>query len=209
MTAIEYVRGLFGQEDEILTGVRQSIVDRGMPTISVSPEVGHYLTMLVKMIGAKHVLEIGALGGYSGICLARGLGADGSLTSLELEADYAELAHENLKKAGFGDQVQYRLGEALSSLEQLEQEGAKFDLFFIDADKVNYLNYYNYALKLANPGALIIGDNVLQSGRVYDPENDGENTLAIRAFNETIATDERVDSMLLPIGDGLSVTRVK
>lgn len=209
MTAIEYVRGLFGQEDEMLTSVRQSIVDRGMPTISVSPEVGKFLTMLVKMNGAKNVLEIGALGGYSGICLARGLEEDGTLTSLELEAEYAELAHENLKKAGFGDKVSYRLGEALTSLEQLGAEGAKFDLFFIDADKVNYLNYYNWALKLANPGALIVGDNVLQSGRVFDPENDAENTLAIRAFNEQIAADDRVDSMLLPIGDGLSVTRVK
>ncbi|ASS76053.1 methyltransferase [Tumebacillus algifaecis] len=209
MSAIEYVRGLFGNEDQLLLDVRQSIVDREMPAISVSPEVGRYLTQLVKTNGAKKVLEIGALGGYSGICLARGLAEGGTLTSLELEAEYAELAHENMKKAGFGEQVDYRLGEALTSLEKLGEEGAKFDVFFIDADKVNYINYYNWALKLANPGALIVGDNVLQGGRVFDPENNDESTLAIRAFNETIATDDRVDSMLLPIGDGLSVTRVK
>jgi caffeoyl-CoA O-methyltransferase len=209
MSAEEYVRNLFGQEDEMLKSVRQSIVDRGMPTISVAPEVGAFLTMLVKMTGAKRVLEIGALGGYSGICLARALPEDGKLISLELEAKYAELAHENLKKAGLGDKVEYRLGEALTSLEQLGKEGACFDLFFIDADKENYSNYFEWALKLAKPGALIVADNTLWGGRVYDPVNDEESTRAVRAYNERIAKDECVESMLLPIGDGLAVSRVK
>ncbi|MFD2171051.1 O-methyltransferase [Tumebacillus lipolyticus] len=209
MSANEYIQRLFGAEDEVLQAVRQSIIDREMPTISVSPEVGTYLTMLVKMSGAQSVLEIGALGGYSGICLARGMSEDGKLTSLELEVEYAQLAHQNLIGAGFGGRVIYRVGEALVSLQQLEAEGEKFDLFFIDADKGNYVNYFEWALKLANPGALILADNVLWGGRVYDQENQEESTQMLRAFNEKIASDDRVESMLLPIGDGLSVSRVK
>lgn len=209
MSANEYIQRLFGAEDEVLQAVRQSIIDREMPTISVSPEVGTYLTMLVKTSGAQSVLEIGALGGYSGICLARGMSEKGKLTSLELEVEYAQLAHQNLIGAGFGGQVIYRVGEALVSLQQLEAEGEKFDLFFIDADKGNYVNYFEWALKLANPGALILADNVLWGGRVYDQENQEESTQMLRAFNEKIASDDRVESMLLPIGDGLSVSRVK
>ncbi len=106
------------------------------------------------MSGAQKVLEIGALGGYSGICLARGLDAEGRLTSLELKDDYAQLAHRHLTEAGLGDKVEYRVGEALDSLKLLEEEGRRFDFFyFIDADKGNYPNYLEYAIRLSNPGA--------------------------------------------------------
>jgi predicted O-methyltransferase YrrM len=209
MSREQYVRDLYAKEDDVLVAVRESIKAKDMPAISVGPEVGKLLEILVKLTGAEKALEIGALGGYSGICLARALPANGKLVSLELLQDYADLAHENLKKAGLGDKVEYRVGEALNSLQALGDEGAKFDLFFIDADKENYINYLEWAIRLGNPGAVILADNVLWSGRVYDPENNDESTLALRAFNEKVAADERVDAIILPIGDGLTVARVK
>lgn len=180
-----------------------------MRNISVPPEIGRFLTLLVKISDAKEILEIGALGGYSGICLVRGLGEGGQLTSLELMQEYAELAHENLKKASFGDRVTYYIGEALKSLEQLEAEQRKFDFIFIDADKPNYPNYLDRALRLANPGALIVADNVLQRGKVCEESNDDPRIEFIRAFNERVANDPMLESIILPIGDGLSIARVK
>ncbi|MFD2682483.1 O-methyltransferase [Bacillus seohaeanensis] len=209
MNLQEYINSLFVKEDSILEAVIESIDANGMRNISVSPEIGNILTLLVKTSGAKQILEIGALGGYSGICLARGLPKEGHLTSLELEREYADLAHENLEKAGFGDQVTYYTGEALKSLEQLKKEQKRFDFIFIDADKGNYPNYLEYSLQLANPGALIVGDNVLQRGRVFDVSHVDSRTESIRAFNQRMASDPNVESMMLPIGDGLLVGRVK
>ncbi|KIV55905.1 methyltransferase [Aneurinibacillus migulanus] len=209
MNQEEYIRSLFVQPDEVLDHVTKSIKQQGMPSISVSPEGGTFLTMLVRIAGAKQILEIGALGGYSGICLLRGLRKEGHLTSLELKQEYADLAHENLKKAGVGEQVTYRIGEALDSLEQLEKEGKTFDFFFIDADKPNYSNYLEYCIRLANPGAIIVADNVLWHGRVYDETDQENSTRALRAFNEKIAEDSRLESLLIPIGDGMATARVK
>jgi caffeoyl-CoA O-methyltransferase len=208
-TREQYVFDLFVQEDPILKQVRDSVVENGMPSIWVSPELGKMLYLLVKMSGAKRVLEIGALGGYSGVWLTRGLPADGTLTSLELQPEYAKLAQENLTKAGRGDSVEYRVGEALDSLKQLVEEGQKFDFFFIDADKVNYPNYLEYAIQLSNPGAIITGDNVLLGNRVLDTENTDQNTEAMREFNKRVATDPRLESVLLPVRDGMSIARVK
>jgi len=136
-----YIDEVFTRQDAELDEVIASIEENGMPAISVSPSSGKLLTMLIAISGAKNVLEIGALGGYSGVCLARGFGSEGELTSLELEERYAKLASSNLAKAGFGDQVSYRTGPALQSLEQLAAEGQRYDFFFIDADKENYENY--------------------------------------------------------------------
>ncbi|MGZ4032011.1 MAG: O-methyltransferase [Tumebacillaceae bacterium] len=208
-TREQYVADLFVQEDEMLSQVRASVVANGMPSIWVSPELGKMLYLLVKMSNSKRILEIGALGGYSGVWLTRGLPEDGKLISLELMPEYAKLAHENLTKAGRGHQVEYRVGEALDSLKQLLEEGQKFDFFFIDADKINYPNYLELAIQLSNPGAIITGDNVMLGNRVIDPENNDENTLAMREFNKRVATDERLESILLPVRDGLSIARVK
>ncbi|MBB6452555.1 putative O-methyltransferase YrrM [Salirhabdus euzebyi] len=208
MNVEEYIHSLFVKEDEVLKEVIESIRNNGMRNISVSPEIGKILTMLVKISGAKEILEIGALGGYSGICLARGFSDDGHLTSLELKEEFAQLAYNNLKKAGFEDRVTYYTGEALESLKQLEKEQKKFDFIFIDADKENYPNYLEYAIQLSNPGALIVGDNVLQRGRVYNTSIDDERTESIRSFNEQIANNPQLESIILPIRDGISVSRV-
>ncbi|KKI88427.1 methyltransferase [Bacillus sp. SA1-12] len=204
-----YIHSLFTKDDAILDQVLASIRANGMRNISVPPEIGKLLTLLVKISGAKEILEIGALGGYSGICLVRGLREEGHLTSLELKEEFAQLAHTNLKKAGFGDQVTYYTGEALKSLDQLEKEQKRFDFIFIDADKENYPNYLERSLKLANPGALIVGDNVLRGGRVCDTSYGDAQTDYIRAFNDRLAKDPNLESIILPIGDGIAIGRVK
>ncbi|MNB79164.1 putative O-methyltransferase [compost metagenome] len=197
------------EEDELLLKVKEAIRESGMPEVSVAPGYGRLLSMLVALSRAEAVLEIGALGGYSGICLARGLSSAGTLTTLELKTEYAEMANRHLKLAGFGDKVEYRVGLALESLAELEREGRTFDFFFIDADKENYPNYLEYAIRLARPGAVIAGDNVFLRGRTLNPEKNGPAVQAMRRFNETIVVDSRLTSTMLPAYDGLVLAVVK
>ncbi|WP_431811059.1 O-methyltransferase [Lysinibacillus sp. FW12] len=205
-----YMDEVYYQQDSILEDVLASIAANGMPAISVSPSSGKLLTMLVSITGAKAILEIGALGGYSGICLARGIEGEGSLTSLELEEKYAQLAAKNLAKAGFAERVTYITGPALASLDRLVAEERCFDFFFIDADKDNYENYLAYCIKLANSGALIVTDNVLAAGSVADPTIAPKRYTAImKQFNVTVANHSQLESILLPIGDGMTVSKVK
>ncbi|WHY62034.1 O-methyltransferase [Cytobacillus firmus] len=204
-----YIDSVFCSQDNILEEVLISIKENGMRTISVSPATGKFLTMLVSVSDAKNVLEIGALGGYSGICLARGFNQAGNLTSLELVESYAELAHNNLGKAGFADQVSYLTGPALQSLEQLVSDHRQFDFFFIDADKENYENYLNYCIRLAKNGALIVCDNVLAKGSAADESAEpGRHTELMKKFNKTVAGHPQLESVLIPIGDGLTISKV-
>lgn len=207
-SAEEYVESLL-QQDSQLEKVKEVTRAEGMPDIAVAAGYGKLLTLLVKMNGAQRILEIGALGGYSGICLARGLGDEGRLVSLELKQDYADVAHRNLVEAGLGDKVEYRVGEALDSLKQLESEGYKFDLFFIDADKGNYPNYLEWAIRLANPGAVIVGDNTLLHGDSMDPNAQGNRVVKMRLFNEMMTRDPRLEGVILPAYDGLAIARVR
>ncbi|MFF2753628.1 O-methyltransferase [Psychrobacillus sp. NPDC058041] len=205
-----YIDSVFHKRDKILEEVISSIEENGMPSISVSPSSGKLLTMLISISGAKNVLEIGALGGYSGICLARGFGREGKLTSLELEEKYAKLAHSNLSKSGFGDQVSYIIGAALHSLDKLIEDNKRFDFFFIDADKENYENYLAYCIRLADSGALIVTDNVLAGGSVADQEVKPKRyTDLMKKFNETVANHPQLESVIIPIGDGMTISKVK
>ncbi|WP_339223992.1 O-methyltransferase [Paenibacillus sp. FSL H8-0332] len=204
----EYSEQLY-TEDELLLQVKAAIAAGGMPEVSIAPGYGRLLTMLVTLSRSANLLEIGALGGYSGICLCRGLAQEGRLTSLELKADYAELAQSHLEQAGFGDRVEYRIGPALDSLKLLEAQGHRYDFFFIDADKENYPNYLEYAIRLATPGAIIAGDNIFLRGRTLNTEKNGPAVQAMRRFNEMIAGDPRLTSTLLPAYDGLALAMVK
>lgn len=208
LTPEQYSEELYA-EDEQLNKVKQSIEDSGIRDVSVVPGYGRLLTLLVKSTGAKSALEIGALGGYSGICLARGLSEGGKLVSLELKEENAALARSNMSAAGYGEIVDYRVGPALDSLIELERQGQRFDFFFIDADKENYPVYLEYAIKLALPGAIIAGDNTLLRGRTLNPDKNGPAVLAMRKFNEMIARDERLLSTFLPAFDGLALALVK
>ncbi|MFJ8517198.1 O-methyltransferase [Lysinibacillus xylanilyticus] len=205
-----YIDSVFNKQDAILEEVITSIEENGMPAISVSASSGKLLSMLVSMTGAKNILEVGALGGYSGICLARGFGSDGKLTSLELEEKYAQLAYSNLAKAGFGEQVTYITGPALQNLEKLVQSNERFDFFFIDADKDNYENYLNYCVRLANPDAIIVTDNVLAAGSVADPNAKPKRyTEIMKKFNVAVANHPQLESIIMPIGDGMTLSKVK
>jgi predicted O-methyltransferase YrrM len=207
-SAEEYVDSLYPADPD-LDRALESIRMQGMPEISIERGTGILLTMLVRMTGAKRVLEIGALGGYSGICLARGLGRDGRLISLELKREYAALAHENLRRAGLGDRAEYRIGPALGQLALLENEGARFDLIFIDADKENYPNYLEWALRLSNPGTVIVGDDSLMHGRCMDESNQTPAVRAMRQYNRQAIDDPRLETVVLPVFDGLTLSRVK
>ncbi|GAA0133816.1 O-methyltransferase [Paenibacillus sp. YSY-4.3] len=208
LTPEQYSEELYA-EDEQLNKVKQSIEESGIRDVSVVPGYGRLLTLLVKSSGAKAVLEIGALGGYSGICLARGISEGGKLLSLELKEENAALARGNMAAAGYGEIVDYLVGPALDSLIELERQGQRFDFFFIDADKENYPVYLEYAIKLALPGAIIAGDNTLLRGRTLNPDKNGPAVLAMRKFNEMIARDERLLSTFLPAFDGLALALVK
>lgn len=204
-----YIDALYDKQDPLLEEVLDSIRENDMPFISVSPSTGKLLTLLVKMTGAKNILEIGALGGYSGIHLARGMAENGKLTSLELKEAYAQLAKRNMEKAGFGEQVTYMTGPALDSLEQLVKKEKRFDFFFIDADKGNYENYLNYCIELAAPKAVITMDNVLARGSVADEEREPRRyTKQMKALNEMVARHPKLESVIVPIGDGMTVAIV-
>lgn len=205
----EYIDSLFAPTDTDLEDVLTSIEENGMRSISVSPGSGKLLTMLVSLSQAKEVLEIGALGGYSGICLARGFCSEGYLTSLELEENYAALAHQNLTKAGFGNQVTYLTGPALESLQILKENNKQYDFFFIDADKLNYINYLNACIELAKDGAIIVTDNVLAGGSVADPNAQPKRySEFMKEYNQTVSEHSQLQSVLIPIGDGMTVSRV-
>jgi predicted O-methyltransferase YrrM len=205
----EYVRSLFAPEDEVLQNIASGLDRRGMPQISVPPEVGKTLHLLAGLSGAKRVLEIGALGGYSTIWMARALPEDGQVVSLELKEEHAEFARENVAKAGLADRVTIIVGDAKESLDKLVQSREKFDFFFIDADKPNYPYYLEQAIKLASPNAVIAADNLFQHGRIFDESDQGPSPTTIRQFNRQIADDPRLESIILTIGDGLGVCRVK
>jgi predicted O-methyltransferase YrrM len=188
-----FVSERLGLEDEALTAALAAAEQAGLPAIQVSPPQGRLLEMLVRMQGARQVLEFGTLGGYSSIWMARALPADGRLISLEASAEYAEVARANLDRAGVGERVEIRVGSALEALPILEEEGAgPFDLVFIDADKVNTPNYFAWAVDNARPGALIVADNVVRGGTLAEADSEDPATRAQRRLHDEIAADPRL-----------------
>lgn len=208
MSNEEYVESIYAGDVD-LTRAIEGIRAKGMPEISIAPGYGRLLTLLVQASGAQRILEIGALGGYSGICLARGLQENGRLLSLELQQEYADVAYTHLQLAGLGDKVGYRIGDAMVTLPELVNEGVRFDFFFIDADKGSYPEYLDFAIELSNPGAIIVGDNSFMHGRTMDPSQNGNSVKAVRRFNERMAMDPRLESTILPAYDGLAIARVR
>jgi predicted O-methyltransferase YrrM len=193
------VDGFLGEtivpEDEALRGAVAAAEAAGLPSIQVSPPQGKLLAQLVRLVGAKRILEFGTLGGYSAILMARALPPEGRLITLEARAEYAEVARESIGRAGVGERVEVRVGPALELLPELEQEEAgPFDLVFIDADKVNTPNYFAWALDRTRPGGLIIADNVVRRGTLADSSDSDEATKAQRHLHEMLATEPRVDA---------------
>lgn len=192
-TVDEYLAGLFVPNDPALSEALTESEAAGLDPISVSPMQGKLLNLLVQLKGAHRILEIGTLGGYSTIWMARALPEGGKLISLELQAHHAEVARKNVTRAGLADRVEIRLGAALDLLKVLENAGeAPFDLIFIDADKENIPGYYEGSMKLSQKGTLIIVDNVIRDGAVLEADSEDVSIQGVRRFNELVAADSRV-----------------
>jgi predicted O-methyltransferase YrrM len=202
----KYIVNTFAEEDEILENVVRGTEAGNIPLIQVSPELGKLLHILVKMVNAKRVLEIGTLAGYSAIWMARALEPGAKLTTLEISKEHAEFARSNFKKAGLEDRIELIFGNAMESLDKLS--GEKFDFCFLDADKTGYPAYYDKVIGMMNKGGVIAADNTLKDGKVISKEPD-EYIRAIQIYNQKVADDPRVDSLLIPISDVLTICRVK
>jgi predicted O-methyltransferase YrrM len=199
-TAVDrYITDLFVPPDTALTAALQASQSAGLPTINVSPPQGKFLQLLAKALGARAILEIGTLGGYSTIWLARALPAGGRLITLEADPKHAEIARANIARAGLAGIVELRLGRALDTLPQLAAEGrGPFDLIFIDADKPSYADYFTWALKLSRRGSVIIGDNVIRKGAVLNPgASDDPRVPGVLRFNELVAAERRVSATVI------------
>jgi len=208
----DYIEGLFAPPDPVLEAALEESRRAGLPQIQISPNQGKILQLLVSLAGARRVLEIGTLGGYSAIHLARGLPGGGSLVSLEIEERHAEVARRNIERAGLGGRVEVRVGEARRLLAAMVREGeGPFDAIFIDADKRGYPGYLEWSLRLSRPGTLILADNLIRGGEVLEEPGD-EAARAVRRFNEMLARDPRIEVTIIPLLrerlDGFALARV-
>ncbi|HEY2826554.1 MAG TPA: O-methyltransferase [Pirellulales bacterium] len=213
-TVEQYLTDLLVQPDEALRVAVLESDAAGLPAIAVSPTFGKLLMLLAQCLGAKNILEIGTLGGYSTIWLARGLASGGRLVTLEFDAKHAEVARANMTRAGVANVVEVRLGKALETLPKLAADKrGPFDLIFIDADKENNTEYFQWALTLSRPGSLIIVDNVVRDGKVIDAASSDKSVQGVRRCNEAMAREKRVTVTALQcVGskgyDGFAIARV-
>ncbi len=201
----QYVVAHSLREPEILGRLREETASHPQAIMQIPPEQGELFGLLVRATGARKVLEVGVFTGYSSLCVALALPPDGRLIACDISEEFTKTARRYWKEAGVEDKIDLRIGPAIETVGKLVEEGHadSFDFAFIDADKTSYKHYYEHALRLVRRGGLIALDNMLQQGRVIDPEAKDENTLAIREVNDTIARDERVQASLLPIADGV------
>lgn len=193
-TAVDhYITDTFIPADPPLEAALNASAEAGLPTIAVAPNQGKLLMILAQAIGARTILEMGSLGGYSTIWLARALPVGGKLITLEADPKHAEVARANVARAGLAGKVELRLGKALDTLPEIAAEGTgPFDLIFIDADKGNYPGYLEWAVKLSRPGTLIIADNVVRDGSVIEASDPDPSVQGVRRMNEIIAAEPRL-----------------
>lgn len=203
----EYFQSNSLREPEILVQLRQETAKHPMAIMQISPEQGQFMALLVQLMGAKKTLEIGVFTGYSALAVALVLPADGKVIACDLDEEYTAIARSFWQQAGVADKIDLHIAPALETLDKLIGRGQAntFDFAFIDADKSNYDNYYERAIKLVRPGGLIAIDNVLWGGKVADRNIQDNRTKAIRDFNQKLHRDERVIISLVPIGDGLTL----
>ncbi|TMA22943.1 MAG: O-methyltransferase, partial [Deltaproteobacteria bacterium] len=193
-----YLVDTFVPRDEALAAALAASEAAGLPEIQVTPTQGRLLEMLARALGARRILEIGTLGGYSTLWMARGLASGGRLVTLEYEPRHAEVARANFARAGRSSAIDLRVGAALDLLPRLEQEQAgPFDLVFVDADKVNLPEYFTWSVRLSRPGTLIVIDNVIRDGEVVDPESPDAAVQGVRRMNVRIAAEPRVSATAL------------
>jgi predicted O-methyltransferase YrrM len=186
-----YLCDLMVPSDPIMDECLAASAAGGLPAINVAPNQGKFLHLLAKIQGAKNILEIGTLGGYSTIWLARALPADGKLHTLEFDPKHAEVAKKNIARAGFAGKVTVHVGPAIGTLPKLQSQ-APFDFVFIDADKISTADYFQWAMKLTRVGSIIIVDNVVRDGAILNPQSEDEGVGGIRRFNDLLIQEKRV-----------------
>jgi predicted O-methyltransferase YrrM len=212
-----YMLSVSPPEPDVLRDLRAETAGMKFDFWQITPLQGHVLTMLVELIGARRVLEVGVYTGYSSISMARALppAPQGKLIALDISEEFTSMARRYWKRAGVDDRIELRLAPAVESMDVMLRagEGESFDLIFVDADKPNYVNYYERGLQLLRPGGLLLVDNTLFSGRVLDPDDPNlepwrrEWTRGVMEFNQTIRDDKRITLAMTPIGDGLTFCR--
>ncbi len=215
-TAVDrYIEDLFLPDDPALDAALSDSEAAGLPSIAVSPAQGKFLMLLARLRGAQRILEIGTLGGYSTIWLARALPTGGRLVTLEYSPVHAEVARANIARSGLAEVVEIRVGRAQDTLPALVAEGEEpFDLIFIDADKAGYPVYLDWSLRLSRPGTFIIADNVVRNGKIVETASEDPNVLGARRFNELLAAEPRVEAVVLQsVGskgyDGMALALVR
>jgi caffeoyl-CoA O-methyltransferase len=205
----EYLVRVGTREPEILRRLREETASLPQHNMQIGPDQGACMAMLVRLTDAYRCLEIGTFTGYSSTAVGLALPPHGKMVCCDVSEEWTDIARRYWAEAGLTDRIELRLAPAAETLDALVAEGATFDFAFIDADKSGYDTYYESCLRLVRSGGLITIDNVLWSGRVADASVQDEDTAAIRTLNEKIAADERVDAVILPIGDGLTLARVR
>jgi len=203
----EYIGRVSLREPDVLRRLREETAPLPMARMQISPEQGQFMGLLTRLLGARMTLEVGVFTGYSSISVALALPADGKIIACDVSEEWTSIARRYWVEAGVAHKIDLRLRPAVETLDALLAKGraGSFDFAFIDADKRNYLNYYERCLELLRPGGLIAVDNVLWHGSVIDPAKQDEDTLAIRRFNLLVSEDERVWVSLLPLSDGLTL----
>lgn len=206
----DYIVRVGAREHPVLRRCREETAAHPHAGMQIGPDQGAVMALLAQLTGAKRYLEIGTFTGYSALAVALVFPPDGQLVCCDVSKEYTDLARGFWKEAGVASKIDLRLGPALETLDRMIAEGEKpFDFAFIDADKGNYDAYYEHALTLVRPGGLMLIDNVLWSGRVVDPADKSDDTEALRRLNAKLADDPRIDLSMLPIGDGLTLARIR
>jgi caffeoyl-CoA O-methyltransferase len=202
-----YVRRFGMREDADLAALREETANHPAAGMQIAPEQGQLMALLVRLLGARKTLEVGVFTGYSAMVVAKAMGPKGKVVALDISEEFTAIARRHWAKAAIADRIDLRIRPATDSLEALVAAGESntFDFAFIDADKANYDTYYEYALKLVRPGGLIALDNVLWQGNVANSTDQSVDTVAIRAINQKIHDDSRVETSMVPIGDGLTL----
>ncbi len=208
-TLYQYLLDHSVRESALMRDLREITSRQEKSDMQIAPEQGQFMALLVELLGAERILEVGTFTGYSALCMARALPEHGQLVCCDISEEWTDIARRFWREAGVAERIQLHIAPALDTLDNLLEHGRAdhFDMAFIDADKTNYLNYYERCLKLVRPGGLLLFDNTLWGGAIADPNDQDAETLVLRELNDRLHKDERVSISLVPIGDGLTLAR--
>jgi caffeoyl-CoA O-methyltransferase len=207
----DYILSVSLREPDVLRRLRDETASHPRAGMQISPDQGQFMALLVRLIGAVRAIEVGVFTGYSSLSVALAMPPEGRIVACDVSEEFTSVARRYWAEAGVAEKIDLRIAPASETLDALleQGQGGSFDFMFVDADKDNYEGYYERGLALLRPGGLLVADNVLWSGRVSDPDAREPETTALRAFNERLARDERIDLSMLPIADGLTLARKK